>query len=233
MERFYLLERISQRRKSYLSQNRKSKNYRLSIKCNRAANIITSTLPVDKETSVDESFFTNTSVHYKWLRNFQQWWDAIGFFGIFNNTWINQHTFEFLRFESKLSVKSNADQASETTSNCSDLCHTCCCSQSHRKHVSTQCNILPSGNICYYCAPHEACNNDNGIVQQIVQHPYFAKFLSTLHNNDQIWDFTYLMQAIGSSDMSTHNIAWKSTLYRGIWAMCKSTVGMQYDKEFV
>ena len=41
------------------------------------------------------------------------------------------------------------------------------------------------------------------------------------------------MQAIGSGDMSTHNIAWKSALYRGFWATCKSTVGIQYDKEFV
>ena len=135
--------------------------------------------------------------------------------------------------KSKLSVKSNADQASEKTSNCSDVCHTCVCNQSHRKHVSAQCNIPPSGNICYYCALHEACNNDNGIVQQIIQHPYFGKFLSTCHNSDQIQDFTYLMQAIGSGDMSTHNTAWKSALYRGIWATCKSTVGMQYDKEFV
>ena len=41
------------------------------------------------------------------------------------------------------------------------------------------------------------------------------------------------MQAIGSGDMSTHNIAWKSALYRGIWATCKSTVGMWYDNECV
>ena len=88
--------------------------------------------------------------------------------------------------KSKLSVKSNADQASERTTNCSGACGTCVCNQSHRKHVSTQCNIPPSGNICYYCALYEACNNDNGIVQQIVQHLYFGRFLSTLHNSDQI-----------------------------------------------
>ena len=41
------------------------------------------------------------------------------------------------------------------------------------------------------------------------------------------------MKAIGSGDMSTHNIAWKSVLYRDIWVTCKSTVGMQYNKEFV
>ena len=135
--------------------------------------------------------------------------------------------------KSKLSVKSNVNQASKTNTNCSDVCGKCVCNQLHRKHVSTQCNIPPSGNSCYYCALHEACNNDNGIVQQVVQHPYFGRFLSTLHNSDQIRDFTYLMQAIGSGDMSTHNIAWKSALYRGIWATCKSTVGMWYDKEFV
>ena len=62
MERFSLLGRINWRRKSCLSKNRKSKNYRLGIKCNRSGNINTSTLSVDKESMGDESFFTNTTV---------------------------------------------------------------------------------------------------------------------------------------------------------------------------
>ena len=62
MERFSLSGRLSWKRKSCLSKNRKSKNYRLSIKHNRSANINTSTLSVDKESTGDESFFTNTTV---------------------------------------------------------------------------------------------------------------------------------------------------------------------------
>ena len=197
MERFSLLGRINQRRKSCLSKNRKSKNYRLGIKGNQSANINTYTLSDDKESMGDESFFTNTTVDTT-LNS------TISNLEISNNDGmpldysVFPTTPESIKItsispdlsntssKSKLSVKSNAYQASKTTTNCSDVCGICVCNQSHRKHVSAQCNIPPSGNSCYYCALHEACNNDNGIVQQIVQHPYFGRFLSTLHNSDQI-----------------------------------------------
>ena len=154
-------------------------------------------MSVDKESMGDESFFTNTTVDTTLNSTIidSEISNNDGMpldYSVFSTTpeSINitsiSPDLSNTSSKSKLSVKSNADQASKRTTNCSDVCGTCVCNQSHRKHVSTQCNIPPSGNICYYCALHEAYNNDNGIVQQIVQHPYFGRFLSTLHSSDQI-----------------------------------------------
>ena len=197
MERFSLLGRINQRRKSCLSENRKSKNYRLGIKCNRAANVNSSTLSVDQETSGDEPSFTNTSLDSTLNTTITDSecsnYDVMPIdSSVFSTTpesisiALNSQDCSATSTKSKLSFQSNADQPSETTSHCSDKCHSCSCCQSQSKHVSTQCNLPPSGNTCYCYALHDACSNNNGVVQQIVQHPYFSQFFSTLHDNDQI-----------------------------------------------
>ena len=166
MERFSLLGKINQRRKSCLSEKRKSKNYRLGIKCNRSANVNSSTLSVDQETS-----FTNTSLDSTLNTTITDSecsnYDVMPIdSSVFSTTpgsisiALNSQDCSTTS-KSKLSFQSIADQPSETTSHCSDQCHSCSCCQSQSKHVSTQCNLPPSGNTCYYCALHDVCSNNN------------------------------------------------------------------------
>ena len=184
MERFSLLGRINWRRKSCLSKNRKSKNYRLGIKCDRSANVNTWKLSADKETSEHEASLSSTNLDSTLNTTITDSecsdYDVMPLdSSLFSTTpesisiALNSQDCSLNSTKSKLSLQCNGDQPSTNTSHCSDHCcsFTCCHSQS--KNVSTQCNIPPSGNTCYYCALHEACMNNNGIVQQIVQHPYF------------------------------------------------------------
>ena len=44
--------------------------------------------------------------------------------------------------------------------------------------------------------------------------------------------FVNVVNAISSAFLPTSNLAWKSALYCGAWAMCTSTVGIHFDREF-
>ena len=62
--------------------------------------------------------------------------------------------------------------------------------------------------------------------------PWFEGFISTLQQAQQMDLFVNLVNAISSGALPTSNLAWKSSLYWGAWATCKSTVGIRFDTEF-
>ena len=69
-------------------------------------------------------------------------------------------------------------------------------------------------------------------VQKIALNPQFEGFIPALQLAQQVDLFVNLVNAISSGALPTSNLAWKSSLYRGAWAMCKSTVCIRFDTEF-
>ena len=82
------------------------------------------------------------------------------------------------------------------------------------------------------CRTDGMCFKKNKDVQKLALNPQFEGFISTLKEVQQFDSFVNLVNAISLGALPTSNLAWKSSLYRGAWAMCKSTVGIRFDTEF-
>ena len=82
------------------------------------------------------------------------------------------------------------------------------------------------------CRTADMCFIKSKEVRKIVLNPWFEGFISTLQQVQQLDLFVNIVNAISSGALPTSNLAWKSSLYRGAWATCKSTVGIRFDTEF-
>ena len=92
--------------------------------------------------------------------------------------------------------------------------------------------VIKKKNKSTMCRTDGMCFIKNKDVQKLVLNPQFEGFISALKEAQQFDSFVNLVNAISSGALPTSNLAWKSSLYRGACAMCKSTVGIRFDTEF-
>ena len=73
------------------------------------------------------------------------------------------------------------------------------------------------------------CTNDK-VTSELLENNIFTVFLEHLEESNPINDFTNTITSIACNKLPTTNLAWKSALYRGNWAMCSSMHSMQWDR---
>ena len=64
---------------------------------------------------------------------------------------------------------------------------------------------------------------ENKYLAKLLSDEDFEKFVTVLHQDNQLPEFQNVVKSITNGSLPTDNIAWKSCLYRGAWANCKST----------
>ena len=76
------------------------------------------------------------------------------------------------------------------------------------------------------------CENDE-VNSELFDSNIFNVFLEHLEESNQIDDFINTITNIACNKLPTTNLAWKSALYRGNWAMCSSMHSMQWDRDYI
>lgn len=74
--------------------------------------------------------------------------------------------------------------------------------------------------------------NYDKIYKKLIETGCLSSLVEKLHEANQINAFINLIDTLSTGKLSATNLAWKSALYRAKWCTCKSTTGIKYDNEY-